>query len=235
MLKSCSKGLVAGATLVLSQMAGATTLNGAYWNWWELVDGAQGGYVSGGVWAELDKAPAVQSGNNVTLAPNTSLCQDNIDNNDAGGIEYWCDAGKWIEMLSYENTEVPQGTDPYVETFTGCFTNDEMPAGVTVSAFVKVLSADFSQTYAEEFQSSTCWDISFDILGDATVQVQKGFQVWGPNADPRDGDPGSVTAVMGITQLPTPGNFAEGIPATPIWALFGMAGLLALLGIRRRR
>ena len=230
MLKSCSKGLVAGAALVLSQMAGATTLNAGYFNWFELVDGGPGNYISGGVWGELDKAPAIQSGNNVMLAPNTSLCEDNIGGEGEG---YWCTEGKWVEMLTFEETPVPAG-DPSVATFTGCFTNDEMPADVTVSAFVKIFGTDYS-LYAEDLQSSTCWNISFDILGDVPVIVQKGFQVLGPNADPRDGDPGSVTAVMGITQLPTPGNFAEGIPATPIWALFGMAGLLALLGVRRRR
>ena len=230
MLKSCSKGLVAAAALVLSQMAGATTLNAAYFNVFNLGEGGPGAYLFGDVWGSLELAPAIQSGNNVTLAPNTSLCDDNIGGEGEG---YWCTEGKWVEMLTFEETPVPAG-DPSVATFTGCFVDDEIPAATTVSAFVKILGTDYS-VYAEDFQSSTCWDISFDILGDAPVIVQKGFQVWGPNADPRDGDPGSVTAVMGITQLPTPGNFAEGIPATPIWALFGMAGLLALLGIRRRR
>ena len=48
------------ASMLVSSAVSATTLNGAYWNWFELVGGAPGGYVSGGVWAELAKAPASQ-------------------------------------------------------------------------------------------------------------------------------------------------------------------------------
>ncbi len=230
MLKSYSRGLVAGAALVLSQMAGATTLNAAYFNVFNLGEGGPGDYQFGDVWGSLELAPAIQIGTTVALAPNTSLCGDNIGGD---GEAYWCTEGKWVEMLTYEQTEVPAG-DFSRATFTGCFTNDELPAATTVSAFVKILGTDYS-LYAEDFQSSACWDISFDILGDVPVIVQKGFQVWGPNADPRDGDPGSVTALMGITELTQNSQFdPNAIPALPLGGLFGLIGLVAWLGLRRK-
>ena len=43
------------ASMLVSSAVSATTLNGAYWNWFDLVGGAPGGYVSGGVWADLQR------------------------------------------------------------------------------------------------------------------------------------------------------------------------------------
>ena len=235
------RGASASALLIVSLMASstvsATTLNGAYWNWFNLANGAAGGFVDGGVWADLSKASAVQAGDQISLTVNTSLCQDALTNNDAGAITYWCDEKKWVEMLTYENTLVAAGA-PSVTTFQGCFGNSAMPDN-TVKAFVKVLAADFSQIYAEEFSDdAACWNISFDILGDVAVNVQKGFQVLGPNADPRDGDPGSITAYLGATvnpdNSPTTSADPDAIPALPLWALFGLAGVVGLMGLRRK-
>ena len=224
------------ASMLVSSAVSATTLNGAYWNWFDLAGGAPGGYVSGGVWTDLSKAPVSQAGDRVSLAVNTSLCQDNLDSGDAGGITYWCDDKKWVEMLTYETVLVPAG-DPSVATFSGCFGDSDMP-GNTAKAFVKILAEDYSATYAEEFSAdAACWDISFDILGDAAVQVQKGFQVLGPNADPRDGDAGAIVAYIGATQNPDSSSAVTdptGIPVLPLWALFGLAGLIGLMGLRRK-
>ena len=50
------------ASMLVSSAVSATTLNGAYWNWFELAGGSPGGYVSGGVWTDLSKAPVSQTG-----------------------------------------------------------------------------------------------------------------------------------------------------------------------------
>ena len=222
------------ASMLVSSAVSATTINGAYWNWFNLVDGAAGGFVDGGVWNELPKAPVSQSGDSVTLAVNTSLCQDGLDAADSGAITYWCDDKKWVEMLTYETVLVPAGA-PSVATFTGCFGDSTMTAN-SAKAFVKILAEDYSATYAQEFsEDAACWDISFDILGDAAVQVQKGFQVLGPNADPRVGAAGAVTAYIGATSNPdAAAGGPEGIPVLPLWALFGLAGLIGLMGLRRK-
>ena len=61
------------ASILVSSAVSATTINGAYWNWFNLVDGAAGGFIDGKVWNEVAKAPASQSGDSVALAVNSSL------------------------------------------------------------------------------------------------------------------------------------------------------------------
>ena len=230
--------LVAASMLVSSTVA-ATTIGSAYWQWWTIVDGGQGvgqGPEYGAVWDTPATAPFSQTGNQVSLAVNTSLCQDNLNSGDAGGITYWCDDKKWVRMQTYENVSVPAG-DPSVATFSGCFGNSTM-TGNTVKAFLKILAPNYSQTYAEVFSGDAeCWDHSFELDGSA-VNVQKGFEVLGPNANPNDGDPGAVVAYIGATQNPDDISSAledpTGIPVLPLWALFGLAGLIGLMGLRRK-
>ena len=222
------------ASMLASGAVSATTLNGGYFNWFAYTGGSAGGYISGSVWGNIPLAPAVQNGNQVTLGVNTSLCADQTD---ASGVTYWCTDKKWVEMLTYENTTVPAGASS-VASFSGCFGNSTFTKH-TVKAFVKILSENYADTYAQDYSADgACWDISFDILGDATVQVQKGFQVLGPNADaanPVDGDDGAVVAYIGATVNPDQQSEGpEGIPVLPLWALFGLAGLIGLMGFRRK-
>lgn len=224
--------LMASSVILFSQTTLAQNVNSAYWQWWELTGGAKGNFVSNGVWNDLAKAPITGSNGAWTLKPNTSLCQDNIDSNDAGGITYWCTDKKWVEMKTYEQTTVTAGA-PSKATFNGCFGPATGMTSSTVSAFVWIGSTTYQQ-FAFESSSSACWNFELDILGDVDVIVQKGFIVDGPNADPRDGDPGSIIAYEGATVAPGYSQFAPGIPALPLGGLLGLIALVGWMGMRRR-
>ena len=237
MLRKLSGVLLAGAAISFCQIGAAQSLDAnGYWYWWTLVDGAKGavqGDGNGQVWTDRTKAPATGSDGAWTLAPNTSLCQDNLDLNDAGGITYWCTDKKWVKMKTYETTTVAAGA-PSKATFSGCFGPATGMSGHTVSAFLSILAADYSATYANDESSAACWDLEFDIAGDVPVIVQKGYIVEGPNADPRDGAPGSIIAYEGVTVAPGFAQFAPGIPALPLGGLLGLIALVGWMGMRRR-
>lgn len=222
--------LVAGSVL-LSSAASAITLNGGY-----VVVYDNGAYQFEQVWTDLAKAPAVQSGSNVTLGQNTSLCQDNIG--DAllpGGEAYWCTNPKTVVLSSYESKTVT-AAGPTTFTFSGCFGDKKGMTG-TVQPFIKVFSTSyalFGETYGAD---GACWNLSLPSDGAVDVIVQTGYVVTALSADPRVSDGGSIVAYEGATQNPDRSSAIvdpTGIPVLPLWALFGLAGLIGLMGLRRK-
>ena len=105
--------MVLGGVL-LSSAASAITLNAGY-----AVVYDNGAYQFETVWTDLAKAPAMQSGNRVSLGQNTSLCEDNIGDVLApGGEDYWCTNPKTVVMSSYEAKTVT-AAGPTSFTFSG--------------------------------------------------------------------------------------------------------------------
>ena len=220
--------MVLGGVL-LSSAASAITLNAAY----VFTYNTDGSAIFDGVWNDLAKAPAVQTGNTVMLGQNTSLCQDNIgDVISAGGEAFWCDTARKIVMSSFEAKTVT-AAGPTSFTFSGCFGNSDMTGSVI--PFIKVFStgyALFGETYGAD---GACWDLSLPSDGAVDVIVQTGYQVTALNLDPRVSTSGSITAYEGATVNPDQQSEGpEGIPVLPLWALFGLAGLIGLMGLRRK-
>ena len=224
-----------GATFAAAvvQVGMAQDINSAYFNWFNHTDGVKGGYISGQVWNDLAKAPISGSNGAWTLGPNTSLCADNRATGTPADITYWCTDKKYVEMLTYENQTVPAG-DPSKWNFKGCFGPATGMSGLKVSAFVKILSSNYLDTYAFQSSDAACWDFSLDILGDVTVQAQRGFIVEGLNSDPTVDAAGSIVAYEGATVAPGFAQFAPGIPALPIGGLLGLIALVGWMGMRRR-
>ena len=130
---------------------------------------------------------------------------------------------KWVVMSTFEQALIASGA-PSDATFSGCFGNTTNLPENSVRAFVKVFAADFSALYASDFSTSGCWDISIPIVGDVDVQVQRGFEMSGPNNDPRAGAAGTINAYMSATSNPEAGGGSgsgsggtpEAIPTLPL-------------------
>lgn len=234
--KSLRTGILAGCAFLMAgfgQTVLAQDINSAYFNWFGHTDGVKGNYISGGVWNDLTKAPITGSNGAWTLGPNFSLCGDNRATGTAADITYWCTDKKYVEMLTYENQTVAAGA-PSKWNFKGCFGPATGMTGLKVSAFVKILSSNYADTYAFQSSDAACWDFSLDILGDVTVQAQRGFIVEGLNSDPTVDAAGSIIAYEGTTVAPGFSQFAPGIPALPLGGLLGLIALVGWMGMRRR-
>lgn len=236
--------IAASLLLVLvSAAASATTLNTGYW--WVYYYGAtqpsQGPAVEWGpigVPTDFTLAQASQSGDRVVLKPNTNLCGDQTDD---GGRDYWCytpdspDKGKWLVAATYEETAVPVGPESTIP-FSGCFVSNTL-TDHSITAFVKVLSGDYTQTWYEEYDSSGSFNLPATLAGDAAAVVQVGFQMSGPTVHPDQiDDYGSVVVDMGGACPAPPVGDADpnAIPALPLGGLLGLIGLVGWLGVRRR-
>lgn len=236
LLKTLRAGILAGGvavSVVFAQGAMAQDINAAYFNWFAHTDGVKGGYIAGGVWNDLSKAPITGSNGAWTLGNNMSLCADNRATGTAADIAYWCTDKKYVEMLTYENKTVVAGA-PSKWNFKGCFGPATGMSGHKVSAFVKILSENYADTYAFQSSDAACWDFSLDILGDVTVQAQRGFIVEGLSSDPTVDEAGSIVAYEGRTSAPGFAPREEGIPTLPFGGLLGLIALMGWMGWRRK-
>jgi hypothetical protein len=217
--------------------AKAQSIDGAFANVFELTGGARGNYVTGFGWGDLSLAIANVNGSSVTLQPNGSLYADNP------GDSFWRDNGgagpggnKWVEMSVFGTQTIPASGSQSTETFTGCALSNTLAAPYSAVAFIRVFSEDFSQLFGEVTAGTGgTFNLSIDITGDVNVQVQKGFQTSGPNANPADlPDLGAVNISIGAPCAASGpgGDGLTKIPVLPIWALALLAGVLGLVGAR---
>lgn len=221
-----------------SQGARAQSIDGAFFAVSELTNGAKGSFVFGSGFGELPKAVALVSGSNVTLAPNFSLYEENPDDG------FWRDNGgagpggnKWVEMSVFGTETIAASGSESTQTFTGCANSNTLASPYTSIAFIRVFSEDFSQLFGEVTAGTGgTFDLSIPLAGDVTVQVQKGFQTSGPNANPADAAAlGTVNITIGApcaASGPGGGAVATKIPVLPIWAMALLVGVLGLVGAR---
>ncbi|MEH6585154.1 MAG: IPTL-CTERM sorting domain-containing protein [Halioglobus sp.] len=240
-LKGALTGFTAAATLALaSTSAMAQTIDTGYFVTFELVGGAQGGYIFDAGFADIAKLSASVSGSSIVLAPNFSLYDENP------GDAFWRDNGgagpggnKWMNMLGFEETNL---TYPFAETETtllGCASNNTLAAPYETVAFIKVFDPGFG-LLDEQYQAVGSGNISLsaDLSGyGGDVIVQSGFSTNGPNANPADAAAlGSVSVSLGaVCAAPPPsaGGSTNAIPVLPLWGLLGLTALMGMFGARK--
>jgi len=247
-LKRAALGLVA---MGLSSFAAATTIDQAFWEVYYFganppsqgapVEWANESGVAGGILPDdASLSQFSQSGSRVTLKPNVHFCSNALGQAQSD-IDYWCytpttpDKGKWMVARSYTTTSVPVGPASTVE-FDGCIVNNTL-SDHSFSAYVRVFSADYSQLWYEETDSSGSFSLPATLAGDAAANVQVGFVVTGPTVSPDQiDDYGSVVVDMGgqCAAAPTSEFDPNAIPALPFGGLLGLIGLVGWLGLRRR-
>ena len=231
---------------VVSSVATATTIDSGYWNpyFYGANPPSQGAAIdwspNGFVPDEPALAQFTQSGNRIVLKPNVSFCQNALGQAQAD-IDYWCytaatpDKGKWLKTASFDHTNVPVGPASTID-FTGCVVSNTLTQH-SFTAFVKVFNSDYSQLWYEEYDGSGTFQLPATLAGDAIANVQVGFEMSGPTVSPADiDDYGSVVVDMGAACAAPPVGDADpnAIPALPLGGLFGLIGLVAWLGVRRR-
>ena len=182
---------------------------------------------------------ATASGTSVVLKPWRDVC----DVGTAGDKDtvWGCDGSgpnknygkKFLESLVYNTVKTSVAQTGSFKACIGAGTLDSDPA-YSVQGYVKIFNEDFSQVWFEKTAAGPCFDIPYTIDGSATVQLQKGFIVSGPNA--LKGYNKTTTAYIGAASLPAPASAnrpANAIPVLPLGALLGLVGLLGLLAARR--
>jgi hypothetical protein len=182
-------------------------------------------------------AGATQNGTTVTLKPQTITCDGNAADKDT---EWGCDGsgpnkdyGKnWQDILFFQTDEK---SNAETSTFKGCIGGGKLDSTYTVKGFVKVLKQDFTQTYFYEAKEGPCFSIDYTIVGDATVQLQRGVILEGPNGLSGK-DYGEQYVYLGATALPAVASAnrdADAIPVLPLGGVLGLIAILGLLGSRR--
>ncbi len=245
-LKRTLTGIAAATTLTLaSTSAMAQTIDTGYFVTFDLVGGAQGGYIFDAGFADVSKLKYTVSGSSVVLQPNFSLYEENP------GDDFWRDnagagpgGNKWVDMLGFDETTL---TFPFASTETtllGCVLDNTLASPYTSTAFIKVFDPGFN-LLDEQYQAVGTGDISLsaDLSGyGGDVIVQSGFSTAGPNANPADeASLGSVSISLGavcapvVVPPPSGGPSAPGataIPTLPIWGLLGLTAIMGLFGAR---
>lgn len=236
---------------VVSSVATATTIDTAFWEVYYFganppsqgapLEWANDFGVAGGINPDDSSLSQFsQSGNRVILKPNVHFCANALGQTQAD-IDYWCytpatpDKGKWMMARTYTTTNVPVGPASTVE-FEGCIVSNTL-TDHTFSAFVRVFNADYSALWYEETDGNGSFSLPAALAGDAEVNVQVGFTLSGPTVSPDQiNDYGSVVVDMGAACAAPPTAEADpnAIPALPLGGLFGLIGLVAWLGVRRR-
>ena len=197
-----------------------------------------GGYVFGSPWGIPDLKATV-AGDTYTLQPNFNTYADNP------GDPFWRDnagagpGGNKIFEGSLFN-EVVVSAKSLSGDFSGTIDANTIDAGYTVEAYVQVIGPpDFLPKTADVLTitpATTSFALSVDPSAFPGDFLQMGFRVRGLNANPADEVAlGSVVATVTQAQqtlIPPPEGVS--IPALPLWGLLALAGLVGLMGLRRK-
>ena len=187
----------------------------------------------------VDYSGVSQSGQTVVLYPQAVTCNSDANDKDT----YWgCDGsgpadgygGKFENRLVYEDSDLASVS---TGVWQGCFASGgDLDEAYTVEAFVKILKADYSETWYFETDDSQCWSIPWTSEDTVAKKLQMGFILSGPNGL-AGVDYGSQTAYIGLTSLPSDGPLVpSGKPnAVPVLPAGGVLGLVALMGYLVRR
>lgn len=242
--RAAISSLFGGALLAaVATTTHATDLNGGYSLVYELNADATAGAAVGWVGYSFDlveNAGVSQTGQTVVLYPQSVTCNSDAADKDT----YWgCDGsgpadgygGKFESRLVYEN-ELHSRIE--TDVWQGCFAaNSDLDEAYSVTAFVKVLSPDFTQTWFYEEDDSQCWSIDYVLEDAAEKNVQLGFIISGPNGL-AGVDYGSQTAYIGLTSLPTdevPNGQPNAVPVLPAGGVLGLIALMSYLVRRKLR
>ena len=214
-------------------------IDGAFSNAFVLQnDLTKGAYQFGFGWDPTNAGAGItQTGTTLTLKPQTVTCDGNAGDKDT----FWgCDGsgankdyGKvWQDILYYDNnlTNAAQ-----TGKFTACIGGGDLDTTYSVQGFVKVFSADFGALFYEAYADGPCFAIPYTIVGDATVNLQRGVILGGPNGLSAK-DYGEQYVYLGATALPAAGGGnmdPNSIPVLPLGGLLGLIGIIGLFAARR--
>jgi len=182
---------------------------------------------------------ATVTGTTVVLKPWRDVCDLGTA---ADKDTYWgCDGSapnknygkKFLETSVYNTSQTNVAQTGSFKACIGGGTLDSDSA-YSVVGFVRIFKADFSEMWFEQVATGPCFEIPYTIDGTATVQLQKGFTMSGPNALSTYDK--TTTVYLNATALPASGAGSRdpnAIPVLPLGALLGLVGLLGLFAARR--
>lgn len=202
-----------------------------------------GNYCFGSAWGISD-LKATAAGNTYTLQPNFNNYAAADAGTDPGAKAYWMAGGvgplgnKIFEGSLFN--EVVVSAKSLSGDFSGTIDANTIDAGYTVEAYVQVIGPpDFLPKTADVLTitpATTSFALSVDPSAFPGDFLQMGFRVRGLNANPADEVAlGSVVATVTQAQqtlIPPPEGVS--IPALPLWGLLALAGLVGLMGLRRK-
>jgi len=233
--------LAAAAVAASFSMAGIAqvVIDAGFSNAFVLKDDlTKGAYQFGFGWDPANTgAGLTQTGTTLTLKPQTITCDGNAADKDT----FWgCDGsgtnkdyGKvWQDILFYDNALT--GT-AQAGNYRACIGGGDLDTTYSVQGFVKVFSEDFGALFYEAYADGPCFSIPYTIVGDATVNLQRGVILGGPNGLSAK-DYGEQYVYLGATALPAAGagnKDPNSIPVLPLGGLLGLIGIIGLFAARR--